>query len=79
MQQQYADREIDLVDVRQRLMSWSGHARQADTYVLRSRLFATISFQRAKAEKPRVARRVVQQQRAECAVGQPQQQQPGQP
>jgi retron-type reverse transcriptase len=61
MQDQYAKRQIGPQDVRQRLMSWSGHAGQADTYPLRERLFAAIGFQRATAEKPRVARRVVQQ------------------
>jgi hypothetical protein len=30
-----------------RLISWIGHARQANTYRLRCRLFDTISFQRA--------------------------------
>lgn len=43
-----------------RLMSWCGHARQADTWLLRRRLFAAMSFQRARTEKPRVAWRVVQ-------------------
>ncbi|MDP7017493.1 MAG: RNA-directed DNA polymerase [Pirellulaceae bacterium] len=61
MQRQYANRELDLAGVRQRLMSWSGHAKQADTYVLRKRLFATIHFRRATTEKPCVAWRVVQQ------------------
>ena len=47
---QYAAGEIGPDEIRQRLMSWSGHARQADTYLLRQRLFATIAFQRATAE-----------------------------
>jgi len=46
MQRLFACREIDPDDVRQRLMSWSGHARQADTYLLRKRLFATMGFRR---------------------------------
>ena len=71
MQRKYANHELQLCDVRQRLMSWAGHASQADTYLLRRRLFATIGFQRAPADKPGVAWGVVQQQRAECAVGQP--------
>lgn len=79
MQDQFARRQIGPADIRQRLMSWCGHARQADTYVLRQRLLGTIGFRRATAEKPRVAWRVVQQQRTECAVGQPQQQSAGQP
>ena len=48
MQRQYANREIGLNEIRQRLMSWSGHARQADTYLLRKRLFATIGFRRTR-------------------------------
>jgi retron-type reverse transcriptase len=50
MQRQYARGEIGPAEVRQRLMSWKGHAAQADTYLLRRRLFASMSFQRAKAE-----------------------------
>jgi len=50
MQQQYSEGVIDLEAVRQRLMSWCGHAGQADTYMLRDRLFANMRFQRAKAE-----------------------------
>ena len=46
MQRQYACREIGPDEIRQRLMSWSGHARQADTHRLRQRLFATIAFRR---------------------------------
>ena len=79
MQTQFARGEIHLEDVRQRLMSWCGHAKQADTWMLQRRLFANISFQRAKAEKPRAAWRVVQQQRTERAFGEPQQQSAGQP
>ncbi len=61
MQREYARSQIGAEEVRQRLTSWCGHACQADTWLLRQRLFATISFQRATVEKPRVARRVVQQ------------------
>jgi retron-type reverse transcriptase len=50
MQRQYASGEIGLDEIRQRLTSWCGHASQADTYLLRRRLFATISFQRATAQ-----------------------------
>ena len=46
MQRQYANRDIGPNEIRQRLMSWSGHASQADTYMLRKRLFATIGFRR---------------------------------
>jgi hypothetical protein len=37
-------------EVYQRLMSWVGHARQADTYCLREQLIATLVFQRATTE-----------------------------
>lgn len=50
MEEEYACGTMTLEEVRQRLMSWSGHAAQADTCVLRSRLFANMRFQRAKAE-----------------------------
>jgi hypothetical protein len=61
MQQDYSRWAIGPAEIRQRLMSWSGHAAQADTFRLRERLFATISFQRATTHKPGVAWRVVQQ------------------
>ena len=50
MQRQYSEGQITLPEINQRLMSWSGHARQADTHRLLEYLFATISFQRATAE-----------------------------
>jgi hypothetical protein len=50
MQKEYAAGLISPDKIRQRLMSWSGHARQANTYRLRCRLFRTITFQRAAAE-----------------------------
>jgi retron-type reverse transcriptase len=49
MQRQYARREIGPEDVRRRLMSWCGHARQADTYQLRQRLLARTTFIRQNA------------------------------
>jgi retron-type reverse transcriptase len=73
MQAEFAVRELDWPDIRQRLMSWVGHARQANTHVLCERLLATITFQRATTDKPCVAWRVVQQQRAEPPLRQPQQ------
>jgi hypothetical protein len=68
MQELYAASLISPGEIRQRLMSWSGHARQANTYWLRSRLFRTITFQRATAVKPRVAGRVVQQSTQQRAI-----------
>ena len=47
MQRDYAAWRVSFAAVHQRLMSWNGHARQANTYRLRCRLFDTISFQRA--------------------------------
>jgi RNA-directed DNA polymerase len=47
MQEDYAAGRVVFAEIYQRLMNWSGHARQANTYRLRCRLFATISFQRA--------------------------------
>lgn len=50
MQEDYAAGRVSYAEIYQRLMSWSGHARQANTYRLRCRLFDTISFQRATTE-----------------------------
>jgi retron-type reverse transcriptase len=49
MQGQYARHEISLAHARQRVMSWIGHARQADTFRLRRRLFQEHPFRRATA------------------------------
>ena len=57
--------------IRQRLMSWIGHARQANTYRLRADLFRTIRFQRATTESPCLSGRVVQQSTVERPLGQP--------
>jgi hypothetical protein len=48
LQRRYARREIALGYARQRIVSWIGHARHADTYRLRRRLFAEHPFRRAK-------------------------------
>jgi hypothetical protein len=61
MQEDYAAGRLGFAEIYQRLMSWSGHARQANRYRLRCRLFDTIKFQRATADKPCVAWRHVQQ------------------
>jgi RNA-directed DNA polymerase len=50
MQEDYAAGRVSFAEIYQRLMSWSGHARQANTYRLLSRLFDTISFQRATTD-----------------------------
>ena len=50
MQEDYAAGRVAFAEIYQRLMSWSGHARQANTYRLRCRLFDTIRFQRATTE-----------------------------
>lgn len=47
MQEDYAAGRVDFAAIYQRLMSWNGHAQQANTYRLRCRLFDRISFQRA--------------------------------
>jgi retron-type reverse transcriptase len=50
MQQDYAAWRVSFAAIYQRLMSWNGHARQANTYRLRCHLFDTIRFQRATTE-----------------------------
>jgi retron-type reverse transcriptase len=50
LQADYACGRIAFADIQPRIMSWLGHARQANTYRLRCRLFDTIRFQRATTE-----------------------------
>jgi RNA-directed DNA polymerase len=50
MQEAYAARRAFFAGIYQRLMSWNGHARQANTYRLRCQLFDTIRFQKATTE-----------------------------
>lgn len=50
MQADYAAGRIAFTEIYQRLMSWSGHARQANTFRLRCRLFDRINFQWATTE-----------------------------
>jgi retron-type reverse transcriptase len=50
MQRQYAQHEISSEEVVQRVMSWTGHARQADTHRLRERLFLEHPFCRTVAK-----------------------------
>ena len=71
LQRQYACRAIDWSAVWPRLASWIGHARQADTFRLRRRLFLEHRFRRATTAKPCPAWRLVQQSSAERPLGQP--------
>jgi retron-type reverse transcriptase len=71
MQQDFQVGKTTLAEIKQRLMSWSGHAGQANTHRLRERLFGRISFQRAAAESPCVAWRGVQQSTIERPFRQP--------
>jgi hypothetical protein len=50
LQRLYAGRRIDWSDVVPRVVSWLGHAGQADTFGLRERLLAEHPFRRAAAE-----------------------------
>ena len=50
MQDEYRQGHITLPEIRRRLMSWSGHASQADTHRLREYLFDMLVFQRASTE-----------------------------
>ncbi len=46
MKQQYADGQIDLAAVGQRIQSWIGHAAHADSYRLRERILGSVTFQK---------------------------------
>jgi retron-type reverse transcriptase len=71
MQRAYAERRLSAAEVGQRILSWIGHAGQANTYRLRSMLFDRFPFQRATAVPPCVAGRLVQQSTDERSVRQP--------
>jgi retron-type reverse transcriptase len=79
LQREYARRALGLDDVRRGIVGWIGHARQADTWRLRRRLFCEHPFRRTAATKPFVARRCVQQPCGECSLRQPQRQWAGEP
>jgi hypothetical protein len=49
LQDRYAQGEIDLPEAARRIVSWIGHASQADTLRLRERLLAEHPFRRAAA------------------------------
>ncbi len=72
----YAQGDIELMDVSQRLRSWIGHAMHAETLSLRTDIFNELCFQRGRTidDSPRVARRLVEQQTEQVALRQPQQQ-----
>ena len=78
MQKDYSNGRSTLPEIRQQLMSWVGHAQQADTHRLRRHLFGRITFQRAAADSPCVAWGGVQQSTEERSVRQSQQQPTGQ-
>jgi retron-type reverse transcriptase len=65
MQRDYAGWRLSFAEIHRRIVSWIGHARQANTYRLRCQLLPTIVFQRATTERPW---RCVRQSTDECAV-----------
>jgi len=46
MQDDYTTGRVTLHDVNARVQSWLGHAKHADTYLLREKIFSSICFQR---------------------------------
>ena len=79
MQRDFALGKITLEQVRPRIQSWIGHARHADTYRLRARLLGDHPFRRSTIERPRPSGRLVEQQREEPPLGEPQQERAGEP
>lgn len=61
MQKRYAAGDLSMMDVRRRLMSWLGHAKNADCHRLCRRMLAKMSFVRARVDKLREVRRVERQ------------------
>jgi hypothetical protein len=73
MQRDFARGAITLDQVRPRILSWIGHAGHADTYRLRARLFEEHPFRRFTTESPRPSGRLLEQQRDQPPLRQPQQ------
>ncbi len=71
MQREFARGRIGFETIRPRIMSWIGHARHANTYRLRTRLFDTMRFQRAAAKPSSAPGRDVQQSTGERPLGEP--------
>lgn len=79
MREAYAAGRIGWRDIRPRLASWIGHARQADSERLLRRLCREWRFSRGGAEHGACSSgRLVEQQRQQPALCEPQQQQPRQ-
>jgi RNA-directed DNA polymerase len=77
MRRSYAAGQIEWDEIRPRLASWVGHARQANSEQLIRRLSPEWVFTRDGAvEQPRAARRRVEQQSNQLPLSQPQQEQP---
>ncbi len=76
MTQQYQNGEISLKKINQRIQSWIGHAKHADTWHLRERVFSGVAFQRGEAKN--ASRGFLEQQPEQRALWEPQQQPPEQ-
>lgn len=80
MRQAYADGLIQWEDIKPRLDSWIGHARQADSERLLRRLAREWRFLRVSAENESCpARRQLEQQSTELPIREPQQERSRQP
>jgi RNA-directed DNA polymerase len=80
MRQAYARREIDAADVRPRIVSWAGHAMQANSARLLRRIGREWVFVRGEGHNVACsARRFVEQQSAQLPRRVPQQERAGQP
>jgi retron-type reverse transcriptase len=80
LRQAYAAGVIDWDDIKPRLASWIGHARQADSERLLRRLSREWKFMRDRAvNKPCSARRQLEQQSTELPIREPQQEHSRQP
>ena len=80
MRREYAATRIDWEDIKPRLASWIGHARQADSERLLRRLCREWTFMRDRADdEPCSSRRQLEQQSSQLPVSQPQQEHARQP
>jgi RNA-directed DNA polymerase len=80
MRRAYAAGALDWNDIKPRLASWIGHARQANSERLLRRLCREWQFMRDRAAiEPCSARRQLEQQSTELPIREPQQEHTGQP
>lgn len=77
MQEEYGSGKITAEKIQQRIKSWIGHARHADTFFLRQQIISSVPFIRGRTQSDRWGR--LEQQPEKHGLPRAQQQPPEQP